>query len=281
MIVNGEQIAEEIRGELEQEVSRMNTALTLVIVQVGRHPASLQYIRKKMAFAEVLGINAELKEYDADISEEKLRQDINNIISDARYDPYSFTGLIVQLPLPAGFDTESLLSIIPVENDVDLLSKEATELFNEGRSVILPPVVGAVQEILKRSQISATGKKAVVVGHGKLVGKPVVTWLSQQGAEIAVATRSTENLSQLTEVADIIVTGVGSPKLIKPNMIKQGVILIDAGTSESDGKASGDVDPACASRCAVFTPVPGGVGPITVAMLYKNLIELAKAQNAL
>lgn len=280
MIVSGDQIAEEVRYELEQEMSRMNIPLTLIIVQVGGHPASEQYIRKKMAFAKSLGINAELRQFDATISEEEFTRELKDLVNDSNLDPYAFTGIIVQLPLPKTFDTEKVLEEIPAEYDVDLLSKEAIEKFNEGIARILPPVVGAVAEILKRAHLPVRGKKAVIVGQGKLVGKPAATWLTQEGAEVTIARRATPDLASLTREADIIITGVGSAKLITPNMIKQGVILIDAGTSESEGKASGDADPECAPKCAIFTPVPGGVGPITVAMLFKNLIQLAKVQNS-
>lgn len=280
MIISGEQISEEIRYTLEQEMSRMNIPLTLLIIQVGEHPASSQYIRKKMAFANSLGINAELKQFDEHISEEDLIRELKDIVHDSNIDPYAFTGIIVQLPLPKYFDTEKVLAEIPVEYDVDLLSGEAIEKFNAGTSRILPPVVGAVAEILKRAHTPVTNKKAVVVGQGKLVGKPVATWLEQQGVKVTRTDRTTKDLTAKTQDADIIVTGVGSAKLITPKMLRQGVALIDAGTSESEGKASGDADPECATKCVVFTPVPGGVGPITVAMLFKNLIELAKAQNS-
>jgi methylenetetrahydrofolate dehydrogenase (NADP+)/methenyltetrahydrofolate cyclohydrolase len=276
----------------------MNAPLTLVIVQVGEHPASSQYVRKKMAFANSLGINAEPKKFDVGITEEALKKELAHIVADMNHDPYAFTGIIVQLPLPKELDTEKILAEIPAENDVDLLSQEAIEKFNTGTSRILPPVVGAVAEILRRAHVSVAGKKAVVVGRGKLVGKPAAVWLEHEGAQVVIANRSTEDLAKLTREADIIITGVGSAKLITPAMVKQGVILIDAGTSDSSRAQSresedrpssssgqraelvGDADPACAPKCSIFTPVPGGVGPMTVAMLFKNLIELAKAQNS-
>jgi len=280
MIISGEQIAEEIRHEIAQEMSRMNIPLTLLIVQVGEHPASAQYIRKKMAFANSLGINATLRQFPSLISETALVRELHDIIRDIDEDRYAFTGVIVQLPLSKQIDAEKVLAELPPEYDVDLLSSEATRKFTAGTSRVLPPVVGAVAEIFGRVQVDVKGKKAVVVGQGKLVGKPVAIWLEREGATVTRADRTTRDLKIYTQEADIIVTGVGSAKLITPGMIKPGVILIDAGTSESEGRASGDADPECALKCSIFTPVPGGVGPITVAMLFKNLIELAKSQSA-
>lgn len=281
MIIDGNHIATEVRHELEQELGRLNLNLTLLILQVGEHAASTQYIKKKIAYARELMINAELRRYDESITNEALRHEIFTTISDWRYDPYSFSGMIVQLPLPPHIDRTRVLNEIPQEHDVDLLSEESEDAFARGRSPILPPVIGAMAEILARNQVSIQGKRAVVIGRGKLVGKPAALWLRGQGADVQIAGIDTPDLSLLTKDADIIISGTGSPKIIKPEMIQEGVVLIDAGTSESEGKTSGDADPACAKKCSIFTPVPGGVGPITVGMLFKNLVTLAKASNQL
>jgi methylenetetrahydrofolate dehydrogenase (NADP+)/methenyltetrahydrofolate cyclohydrolase len=139
----------------------------------------------------------------------------------------------------------------------------------------LPPVAGAIVEIFVRNGVSASGKKAVVVGAGKLVGTPAAQLLRDLGAHVTVVTHTRGSLEELKD-ADIVVLGAGEPGLVKPEMLKQGVVLIDAGTSESSGKLAGDADPACAHVASVFTPVPGGVGPIAVAMIFKNLLTLAR-----
>jgi methylenetetrahydrofolate dehydrogenase (NADP+)/methenyltetrahydrofolate cyclohydrolase len=191
--------------------------------------------------------------------------------------------VIVQLPLPEGVNQEELLNSIPVEKDADVLSRAARERFEKGEEgALLPPVVGAIREILQSGNVAIAGKRAVVIGAGFLVGGPVAKWLRQQGADVEVLTieSSNEALVAALAEADIIVSGTGSPGLIMPDMIKQGLALIDAGTSESNGKIVGDADPACADKCSLFTPVPGGVGPIAVACLFENAVCQTRIDNA-
>ena len=174
-------------------------------------------------------------------------------------------GVLVQLPHP---DAGALLPQLPPEKDVDALGLHPE---------VLAPVAGAVRELLERVNIEVRGKKAAVVGEGRLVGKPVSRMLRDMGADVSVVTLEQGSLSQLKD-ADIVVSGAGAPHMLKPEMLKPGVVLIDAGASESGGKVVGDADPACAEVASFFTPVPGGVGPIAVAMLFKNLAELARAE---
>jgi methylenetetrahydrofolate dehydrogenase (NADP+)/methenyltetrahydrofolate cyclohydrolase len=170
-------------------------------------------------------------------------------------------GVIVQLPID---NADALLAKIPAEKDVDAL----------GPAPKVPaPVAGAVKEVLERSHVEVKSKKAVVVGAGRLVGEPCARMLGDMGAIVSVVTLEQGSLDELKE-ADIIVSGAGSPGLIKPEMLKPGVALIDAGMSELGGKLVGDADPACAEVASVFTPTPGGIGPIAVAMVYKNLFAL-------
>ncbi len=184
--------------------------------------------------------------------------------------------VIIQLPFPQGSDTQGMLDAIPVEKDVDVLSRAARQMFEQGDAdVLLPPVVAAVREILEYGQVALAEKKAVVIGAGFLVGAPVAAWLTQQGADVTMVT-SKDYLSAALGNADVIVSGAGSPRLITPAMVKEGVVIIDAGTSESGGAIVGDADPACADKCAIFTPVPGGVGPLAVAKLFENAVTLAE-----
>jgi 5,10-methylene-tetrahydrofolate dehydrogenase/methenyl tetrahydrofolate cyclohydrolase len=166
---------------------------------------------------------------------------------------------------------------ISTDKDADVLSSSAREKFErEDPDALLPPVVAAIAEIFDTYTVVTKGKRAVVIGSGFLVGAPVATWLKQQGAEVVVLTSRSENVPEVLRTADIIVSGAGSPHLIKPEMLKEAVVLIDAGTSESGGVLAGDADPACATRCSLFTPVPGGVGPLAVAMLFENAVILAE-----
>jgi len=138
----------------------------------------------------------------------------------------------------------------------------------------LPPVVGAIKELSKRQHVVFAGAKVVVVGEGRLVGKPAALWAKKQGAQVKVIHRNTERPEEILKTADIIISGAGDPGIIKPEMIKEGVVIFDAGTSEEGGVLKGDANPACADKATLFTPVPGGIGPITVAVLLRNLVNL-------
>lgn len=174
-------------------------------------------------------------------------------------------GIIVQLPLPREWDVQKVLAAIPGSHDVDGIGDGAR---------VMPPVARAVKEILESASIDPAGKSAIVIGAGRLVGAPVARMLEDAGAQVTVITEG-RSLDALAE-ADIIVSGAGSPGLITPEMIREGVALIDAGTSEQGGKVRGDADPACAAKCALFTPVPGGVGPVAVAEIFENLFDLVE-----
>lgn len=188
--------------------------------------------------------------------------------------------LIVQLPLPGHMHERAVLDAIPLEKDADVLSSAAYELFLvNAPDALLPPVVGAVAEIFSRANVTPEGKRAVIVGEGRLVGAPVRAWLARSRADITVLNEeSFERGSAALASADIIISGAGSPHLITPDMINDGAVLIDAGTSELGGAIVGDFDPACETKASIFTPVPGGVGPIAVACLFKNVAQLAQNQ---
>lgn len=179
-------------------------------------------------------------------------------------------GLIVQLPLPASIDTDAVLSAIPPEKDVDGINPTVAEDARPVRA----PVARAVAEIVGRAHADMDGKRAVVVGQGRLVGKPVAAMLHEWGAVVSIFSLESGSINDLKE-ADIVVSGAGTPGLIRPEHLKDGVILIDAGASEQSGTIRGDADPACERVASVFTPVPGGVGPIAVAMIFSNLFDLA------
>lgn len=186
--------------------------------------------------------------------------------------------VIVQLPLPPDMNERAVLDAIPLAADADVLSHAAYERFlKDEPGALLPPVVCAVAEILERAGVTVGGKRALVIGNGRLVGAPVQAWLAREGAEVSVLTREDfDTKHSALKEADIVVSGAGSPHLITPDLLTPGVVLIDAGTSESNGAIVGDFDPDCAEVASVFTPVPGGVGPVAVACLFKNVAELLK-----
>ncbi|HWH16192.1 MAG TPA: bifunctional 5,10-methylenetetrahydrofolate dehydrogenase/5,10-methenyltetrahydrofolate cyclohydrolase [Candidatus Paceibacterota bacterium] len=262
MIVDGRQIATEILREVREQVSR--TVVVRAIV-VAPSPATESYLSIKSARAEEAGMHLEVVRLGEHADPDEVKEWVSSPGCDA---------VIVQLPLPEQFDTKSILDAIPLERDADVLSSRAYEAFATGATdACMPPVVCAAKEILTRAGIDPRGKRAVVVGQGRLVGEPAATWLTNAGAEVAVITRESGDLSLLKD-AEIVVSGAGAPGLIKPEHLSPGVALIDAGTSESGGAIVGDADPACVSVAGVFTPVPGGVGPLAVACLFRNVAAL-------
>ncbi len=244
MLVDGKKVAEEVLKGLERERKHFG-ALKLGLVMEGGDAATESFVKIKSRIAERLKITT------------------------ARYSPQEMSkaikecdGIIVQLPI--AHDAE-LLAKLPPGKDIDGLSK---------KPVVRPPVAEAICEIFDRCNIAARGKHAVVVGAGRLVGAPAAELLRDLGAKVEVVTEH-DSLEPL-HFADIVVLGAGKPGLIEPDMLHRGVVLIDAGTSEQGGKVKGDARPSCANVASVFTPVPGGVGPIAVAMIFKNLFVLAR-----
>jgi methylenetetrahydrofolate dehydrogenase (NADP+) / methenyltetrahydrofolate cyclohydrolase len=265
MIVNGRAIAKDLLARTRAEVSAYGAAPIVRAIVMQPSPATESYLRIKERRARNAGMHLEIIRMEAEATTEDLIQKIAIPGADS---------VIVQLPLPDSIDSQAVLDAIPLSLDADILSTKAHEAFADGGALV-PPVVRAIEEILRRAEIEVKGKRAVVVGQGWLVGEPAALWLAEQGAQVTVVTRESGDLSVLKD-AEIIVCGAGSPGLITPEHMSEGVVLIDAGTSESGGSIVGDADPACAEIASVFTPVPGGVGPIAVACLFQNVAELTK-----
>lgn len=201
------------------------------------------------------------------VSQVKLERQVKKIGKDAK-----ISGVIVQLPLPKRLNTQHVLDLIPTKKDVDVLSSASFSDFALGILPILPPTVGAIALLLKEAKKKLEGSKVVVVGAGRLVGLPIALWLTQQGATISLIQKGTKNTSQIILEADIVISGVGKPGLITGKMIKKGAVVIDAGTSVEGGSIKGDVDfESVLKKASFLTPVPGGVGPLTVVCLFKNL----------
>ena len=257
MIADGKHIAQILEEKLLGGFA--NAPLKKVcFVLFGNDPASIQFIKIKTNIAERLGIKVDLVTGPQNMITDQalgLMDEVNK----ADYD-----GIVVQLPLPKQLDMEAILNEIPKEKDIDVL----------GTSDKVAPVAQAVLEILNFYNISLEDKKILVIGNGKLVGKPVAKMLADKGLIYEVVDKDTEEVvsNEKIKSADIIISGAGVPHMIKPEMIKEGAVLIDAGTSEQSGVLVGDVDPACAEKASLITPVPGGVGPVTVVSLFANLL---------
>lgn len=271
-IIDGKKIAEKLIAELKEEVKKTQKPLRLAIVRVGDDAVTSSFLERKKKTGEEIGINVRIFEYPADITTDKFRKQLAVIVHEKKN-----TGIIVQLPLPAHINTQYILNSVTPEKDVDMLSARALGNFITGKSPILPPVAGAVKKIFEEYDISYKDKWIAVIGAGRLVGRQVALWLMSGDIGFNLVTEKTKNVQEMVRGADIVISGVGKTKLIGAETIKDGAIVIDVGTSSANGQISGDVDFELVSKKASYiTPVPGGVGPITVVMLFKNLVELAK-----
>ncbi len=275
MIIDGKKIAQEIIAELVEVRASLPTVVRLGVLMSEGDKVTVSFVKIKERVADRLQVVVVREMVGEDTTDEQALRAMERLVK-------SCEGVIVQRPLPQQLDTEEILKNIPPSKDADALGQSPN---------VLAPVAQAVKEILIREAkphgFEVSGKKAVVVGEGRLVGKPVAEMLRADGAHVQVVTLEQGSLSILKD-ADVVVSGAGSPNLIKPEMLKEGVVLIDAGTSENVGKATassgvppkavivGDCDPRCAEVASVFTPVPGGVGPVAVAMLFKNLFNLVE-----
>jgi|TARA_Y100000310_G_scaffold170442_2_gene170588 methylenetetrahydrofolate dehydrogenase (NADP+)/methenyltetrahydrofolate cyclohydrolase len=269
MIINGKEIASDIVSSVKEGVSKLGTKPRLVVFTVNPDLPTRKFLEIKKRVGSDVGVEVIENEVSPDIDTDTLVRKVEETSQES-------DGIIVQLPLPAQIDSEKVRDAIPITHDVDVLSDKAYELFKKGESKVLPPVVGAIDEIINKYNIDIKGKKVTVVGSGNLVGKPASVYFENSGGIVRVVDKDTDDISQATLEADILVLGAGVPGLIKPDMIKEGVAILDAGTSEAGGKLSGDADPECSEKAGLFTPVPGGIGPIAVSIIFKNLLDLTQ-----
>lgn len=275
ILLDGKKLSQKILDEVKYDVEKLGEKLRLGIAVAGKDPIIEKFIEQKKKAAKSVGIDVRVYPFDQAISTNELRKRLAEIVHEEKN-----TGVIIQLPLPAQISTQYILNSIPPEKDMDVLSSRAIGNFATGRNRIMPPVAGAVKAFFEEYGIDYKNKYVVILGAGNLVGKPVALWLLNEKAMFSVVRSSTENPKEILWQADIIISGIGKPKFITGDMIKADAIVIDAGTSESEGKIVGDVDfESVSQKAAYITPVPGGVGPVTVAVLFKNLVTLAQKQN--
>ncbi len=272
MIIDGNKIASRILEKVRADVEALDRKPSVRIVVVGNDPATKMFVLLKQRRAHKVGIEFNVERFPESTSTEEI---INSIESSTE------CSIVVQLPLPAHINTSAVLDAVPKGKDADVLSANAYEEFASGsEGALKPPVVGAVQEVLLDSDFNVHGKHAVIVGDGLLVGKPVSKWFENEGAIVDVVTLEKGDLKNSLSSCEIVVSGAGVPNLIKSDFVKNNCVLIDAGTSEYSGAIVGDIDPACAEKSLIYTPVPGGIGPITVAVLLQNIVEIAKRRFA-
>jgi methylenetetrahydrofolate dehydrogenase (NADP+) / methenyltetrahydrofolate cyclohydrolase len=273
VIMDGKKLAKQTKADIAARVKQSNKKLGLGTILVGTDPGSVAYVEGKHSDCAEVGINSIRVNLPVGASE----QDIIKAVTDLNNNP-ECTGFIVQLPLPKSVDTEKILLAIDPKKDADGLNP--VNLGNLVLSVnkIIPCTPRAILALLNEYKIKLSGSKVLIIGRGTTVGRPLSILLSQKpiDATITLAHSATTNLTDLIKEADVVIAAIGIAHFIKPNMIKPGATVVDVGITRVDNKLLGDVDPAVAQVATFFTPTPGGVGPMTRAMLLSNLLELAK-----
>ena len=278
-IIDGKAISTQIKDELKEQVAQMKAkgiTLCLAVIQVGADPASCVYVRNKKKACEYIGIES----LSYELPEETTQEELLGIIQElnGRKD---VNGILVQLPLPKGLDEEKILDAIDPLKDVDGFHPMNVGNLSIGRKGFVSCTPAGVIQLLKRSGISIEGKECVVIGRSNIVGKPMSMLLLKENGTVTTAHSRTKNLQEVTRRADILVAAVGKPRMITADYVKEGAVVIDVGIHRNaENKLCGDVDyESVAPKCSAITPVPGGVGPMTIAMLMKNCVESYALQN--
>ncbi len=263
MIVDGRALAAKRREEVRVERQKFGP-LSLGVVMATESSVTQSYVGIKKRAAAALDIAVQEYRLPGTAS-------LDEIMAATR-EAGKHDGIILQLPLPDGIDVDAAKNAVAKMKDVDVLGDEAFDAFAKNQFPAIPPVPAAMWYILKESGVDVRGKNMILLGGGRLVGRPAGVLFERLGATVTTLIKG--DSLEPTKTADIIISGAGVPALLKPDMVKEGVVIIDGGTSESSGKVVGDADPACVEKASVFTPVPGGVGPIAVVEIFANLVAL-------
>lgn len=275
-LIEGKKISDSIREEIKLEAERLKgegVTPGLVVILVGEDPASQVYVRNKAKACEQLGYYSEVVRLPAETSQQELLGLIDGYNRDSKVN-----GILVQLPLPKHIEEKAIIDAIAVEKDVDGFHPESVGNLMIGDDTLLPCTPAGVIELLKRTGNNPSGKHAVVIGRSNIVGKPVAMLLLREHATVTICHSRTPNLPEIARQADILVAAVGVPKLVKKEWVKPGAVVIDVGVNRlPDGKLCGDVDfDDVLDTAGWITPVPGGVGPMTITMLMANTLKAAK-----
>lgn len=278
-IIDGKEIASIMRVEMKEEVESLkkehNIIPGLAVIIVGENPASVVYVRNKEKSCEEIGIYSEKHTLSENVSEEELLNLINKLNKEEK-----IHGILVQLPLPKHINEKNVLNVIDPSKDVDGFHPVSVGKMVIGEDTFLPCTPHGVMELLKRTGVDLEGKEAVVVGRSNIVGKPVALMLLQQNATVTICHSKTKDLKEVIKRADVLIAAVGVPEMIRGDMVKDGVVVIDVGVNRLEGKLVGDVAfDEVKEKASAITPVPGGVGPMTITMLLQNTIKSASQRK--
>lgn len=274
--IDGKQISAQIKDELKERVKKENLEVTLAVIQVGNDPASTVYVGNKKKACEYIGIRSLAYELPEETTEEELLQLIKQL-----NDRDDVNGILVQLPLPAHMDEDKVIKTISPKKDVDGFHPQSVGALSIGQPGFVSCTPAGVIQLLKRTGVEIDGKECVIVGRSNIVGKPMALLMLRENATVTVCHSHTKDLKEVTKRADILIVAIGKPKFITKEYVKEGAVVIDVGIHRgADNKLCGDVDyEDVAPITHAITPVPGGVGPMTIAMLMNNCVEAKGLQE--
>ena len=279
-IIDGKSISSFVKERIKEEIKHLKAVginVSLAVIIVGEDKASQLYVANKRKACESLGIISETYYLPEDTSQKELLELIDKLNKDK-----NTNGILVQLPLPAHLDEKAVINAILPEKDVDAFHPVNVGKIMQGDYDFVPCTPAGIMEMLKYEDIDLTGKHCVIIGRSNIVGKPMAMLMLHKNATVTICHSKTENLYEICKQADILVVAVGKPKFITSDFIKDGAVVIDVGINRVDGKLCGDVDfDDVVDKVKAITPVPGGVGPMTIAMLMKNTLTAALKQNNL
>ena len=279
-IISGKEVSAKVRAELKKETEALIEATGiypgLAVILVGNDPASQVYVRNKQLACEELGFHP----FEYKMGENTTQEQLLDLINVLNKDP-KVHGILVQLPLPDHLDEQSVLYAIAPEKDVDAFHPMNVGKIMIGSYDVLPCTPAGVMELLDASGVEISGKNCVVIGRSNIVGKPMAMLLLQRSGTVTICHSKTKNLAEVCAEADILVVAIGKPKFVTADMVKEGAVVIDVGINrDENNKLCGDVDyESVAPKASLITPVPGGVGPMTIAMLMKNCVESIQLQK--
>lgn len=273
MTIDGKAISQRIKDELKEQAAalkKQGIKITLAVIQVGNDPASTVYVRNKKKGCEYIGIES----LSYELPEETTQQELLSLIGELNRKE-DVSGILVQLPLPAHIDEDKVIRAIDPKKDVDGFHPQSMGALCIGQPGFVSCTPAGIIQLLKRSSIEIAGKECVVLGRSNIVGKPMAVLMLRENATVTIAHSRTRDLKEVTKRADILIAAVGKPKMITADYVKEGAVVIDVGINrDENGKLCGDVDfESVEPLCSAITPVPGGVGPMTIAMLLNNCLE--------
>ena len=277
VLIDGKKISAQVKDECKERVTKENLDVTLAVIQVGNDPASTVYVGNKKKACEYVGIHSLSYELSEETTEEELLALVEKLNADD-----TVNGILVQLPLPSHINEDKVIQTISPKKDVDGFHPQSVGALSIGQPGFVSCTPAGIIQLLKRSGVVIDGKECVIVGRSNIVGKPMAMLMLRENATVTVCHSHTKDLKEVTKRPDILIVAIGKPKMITADYVKEGAVVIDVGIHRPEGgKLCGDVDFDSVEKTAsAITPVPGGVGPMTIAMLMNNCVEANGIQKA-